>query len=139
MAAALSAVTGPKGGSYAVTRATDLSNQGLKDAISSTFAGADDNDVSLLYIGTHGATGFASGEKAGRLTMIGESGKEYMTIKELADCLNEIPGTFIVILDSCGSGAAILETSNAVGGEDGFDADAFNEAAISAFEYAMFW
>ena len=134
MANMLGSVTGPAGGSYTVTSKIDLDKAGLKSAISSTFAGADANDVSLFFIATHGATGFSSGEQAGRLTLVTATGTETMTIQELADCLNAVPGKVIVILGSCGSGSSIYGTNGAVAGsEEFFDAEAFNEAAISAF------
>ena len=128
----LNSVTGPTGGSYTVTQKTDISKEDLKNAISSTFADADANDVSLFYIATHGSTAYSSGEKAGRLTLIGSSDDETMTLKELAECLNDVPGTVIVILNSCGSGSAIYQ-NDAAGEDEGFDTDAFDEAAISAF------
>ena len=133
MADMLGSVKGPTGGSYTVTKKIDLSKDGLEDAISSTFYGADANDVSLIFIATHGSTAYSSGENAGRLTLLAAKySREYMTIQELADCLNEVPGTIIVILGSCGSGSSILE-NGASGTEDAFDAQAFNEAAIGAF------
>ena len=129
----LGSVKGPTGGSYTVTKKTDVSRTQLRTAILDAFAGADDNDVSLFFIATHGATGFATGEKAGRLTLITSYyHTETMTLAELADCLNNVPGKVIVLLGSCGSGAAIYQ--NGVDGADaGFDPEAFNEEAISAF------
>ena len=133
MADMLNSVTCPKGGSYTVTKEIDLSKEGLKQAIKTAFADADENDVSLIFIATHGSTAYSSGENAGRLTLLAAKySTESMTIQELADCLNEVPGKVIVILGSCGSGSAIYE-ANGVGADGDFDAEVFNEAAISAF------
>ena len=134
MAAMLGAVKGPAGGSYAVTERYDIGKSELESAIANAFSGADDNDVSLFFISTHGATGFATGEHAGELLLIGASSNENMTFRELADCLNKVPGKIIVFIDSCGSGSAIYEANGSAGGaEEAFDPEAFNEAAIDAF------
>ena len=50
---------------------------------------------------------------------------------ELAGWLKKVPGKVIVILGSCGSGAAVY--SNGVRTGETFDPDAFNDAAIRAF------
>ena len=130
-------VQGPTGGSYTVTTAFDLDKAGLTQAITDAFSGADENDVSFFFIATHGATGYSSGEKAGQLSLIGKTQAEYMTIQELADCLKAVPGKVIVVLGSCGSGAAIVENGAPLT-EEQIDANeiAFNDAVISAFEEA---
>ena len=131
MAEMLDAVTGPTGGRYAVTRKTNIDKSTLRSSILDTFAGADSNDVSLFYIASHGVTSEATGEKAGRLLLVGSDGNENITLAELAECLDNIPGTVIVLLNSCGSGAAIYQ-NGAAGAGDSF-ADDFNNAAVSAF------
>ena len=136
----LGTVRGPNGGSYSVTCKYDMSNSGLKSAISSTFSAADDDDVSLFFIATHGVVDVASGAYAGELLLIGDdSYNEYMTLGELATCLKAVPGKVIVLLGSCGSGAAIYSS----GGEHSFAVDnsgesdaIFSEAVIRAFAEA---
>ena len=132
---ALESVKGPMGRKYTATVKKDLSVQGCKDAISSTFSAADENDVSLFFIQTHGATSIASGENAGRLRMIGATQDEHMTLKELAEALAAVPGTVIVWIGSCGSGAAIWESNNG-GTDSGEDPLLFNELVVSAFAEA---
>ena len=132
----LNSVTGPKGGKYSVTCKYDLSTQGIKNAISSTFAGADSDDVSLFFIATHGVTNVESGEYAGELVTYGGADyDDYMTLGELAEALKAVPGKVIVLLGSCGSGAAIVQNGKLrfVPDLSGESDDAFNEAAIRAF------
>ncbi len=134
MADMLGSVTGPTGGSYTVTSKIDLDKAGLTSAIANAFDGADANDVSLFFIATHGAVSYASGEKAGQLTLVTATGTERMTFQELADCLNQVPGKIIVFLGSCGSGSSIYEANgSAAGPEESFDAAAFTASAIDAF------
>ena len=124
----LSSVTGPKGGKYTITCKYDLDNSGLKSAIKSAFSGADSNDVSLFFIATHGVTDVASGTYAGELVTIGADGsEEYMTLSELATCLKAVPGKVIVLLGSCGSGAAIISNGD---GEVRFVPNYSDEAAL---------
>ncbi len=111
MANMLSSVTGPTGAQYSVTKAYDLSSSQLLNAINSAFGSARDNDVSLFFIATHGDS-VSSGEYAGALILADSSGSiTSLKLDALADCLSEIPGKVIVILESCGSGAAVYENS----------------------------
>ncbi len=111
MSAMLAGVTGPTGSKYSVTERTDLSRAQLISAISSTFGAATENDVSLFFIATHGDS-VSSGEYAGALILADSSGSiTSIKLDELADCLSAVQGKVIVILESCGSGAAIYENS----------------------------
>ncbi|MBR0353785.1 MAG: leucine-rich repeat protein [Oscillospiraceae bacterium] len=127
------------GGRYTVTCAYDLSNNGIRDAISSAFAGADDNDVSLFFLATHGVVDVASGSQAGAMVTITSPGAwdDYLTMGDLAAWLKQVPGKVIVLLGSCGSGAAIVsnggEVSFVPSDSDEYDA-LFTEAVIAAFE-----
>ncbi len=133
-------VYGPAGGRYQVTIALDLSREGIREAIAGAFADADDNDVSLFFLSTHGEVDIASGSRAGRVVTIEEPGllTGYLLLGDLADWLAEVPGDIFVALGSCGSGAAVYA------GEDGLslpdapiDADAgFTDAVIRAFAEA---
>ena len=101
-------VDGPKG-SYSVAALIDPTSQEILSGISSVFGGADENDVSLLFIASHGDDE-STGEAAGALVThydpsVPDSGMLYLG--PLSEALNGIPGTVIVILGSCGSGAAV--------------------------------
>ena len=139
MANMLASVQGPKGGTYRVTSKYDLDREALKQAIQDAFAGADSTDVSLFFIATHGVVDVESGPYAGELCLVDADGnEEFFLLEELAECLKAVPGKVIVLLGSCGSGAAIVENgvvryANDPSGES--DA-AFSEAVIRAFAAA---
>ena len=128
-------VRGYYGGRYSITKKYDLSEKQVLSAVKTTFADADENDVSLFFIATHGDVDMA-GEYAGMLAMA-PSGN--LLLKDLANALQAVPGKVIVILESCGAGAAIY--ANGKGGSDRkalFEAakkrsEAFDAAAIRAF------
>ena len=124
-----------------VTTRDNITRTQLLSAIRYAFAGADSNDVSLFYFSGHGNSS-SYGIYAGALSLINDTN---ITLRELANVLNAVPGKVIVIMDSCGSGASIHGASGAVGAADGqdvtgssaerasFDPDAFNEMVIDAF------
>lgn len=94
------------------------------------FSGATDKDVSLFYYSGHGVTG-AGEYYSGALHTVDD---EYIPTLDLAKMLASVPGKVIVILDSCGSGAAI-KNSRASGNPDetGFDPIQFNNGVLHAF------
>ncbi|HSK69699.1 MAG TPA: caspase family protein, partial [Candidatus Limnocylindria bacterium] len=120
------------GKTYKITTRADLSASGITSAISSAFSGADDDDISLFYYSGHGVTD--TGTYAGALVGVDIS---YLTTAQLASALSKVPGTVIVILDSCGSGA-VIQSKNATGAATAQEAvsqnpAAFNSAVLSAF------
>ena len=145
MASMLAAVSGPEGGKYTVTKKFDRTREQILSDISSTFAGADSNDVSLFFIATHGVTThFADQgypEYEGALEIYTGGYQQYVdystiTLEDLAAALDAIPGKKIVLLESCGSGTGVYQSGvaeNAVGEENSFDPDAFDELVSRAF------
>ncbi len=132
MESMLKSVRGPHGDTYKVTRKTDKSSTEILDLIAATFAGATEDDVSLFFIAAHGdvkGTSTAAGW-IGAVTPKGEV--SHLNLSSLADALAAIPGRIIVLLGTCGSGAAVY-AGNAAGGGEAKAADAFNSAAIRAF------
>ena len=97
---------------WTVTNASNLRASQITPAILSVFSAATENDVSLLYYSGHG-------EEDGSLL-----GKDLKTLKPAAlkDCLDQIPGRKIIIVDACYSGQLIREeeeeTEEGQGGED---------------------
>ena len=86
----------------------------IASAISSTFAGAREGDVSLVYIVSHGyynkdkIDGYCFGTP-------GWSAKKpdtYITSEELYGWLDGIPGNVVLVLDSCKSGGFIRDTKS---------------------------
>lgn len=102
----LKKVKGPKGKAWTITRKYNLSNTGVKDAIYAAFKKADEDDISLFFIATHGDTD-STGSEAGALAMI-PSG--LLTMGELATALKAVPGKVIIFVESCGAGAGVYST-----------------------------
>ncbi|MCR5664355.1 MAG: caspase family protein [Oscillospiraceae bacterium] len=137
MSQMLGSVYGPMGGKYSVTSKFNLSCEGMHEAINETFAGADSNDVSLVFIATHGETSVEEGEDAGALVMVDPSYSyyvEYLQLIDLANWLKAVPGKVIVILGSCGSGAAVVSNGDRAAAAQADEA--FTRAAIRAFSEA---
>jgi len=132
-------VRGYYGGRYSITKEYDFSAKQVLSAIKTTFADADENDVSLFFIATHGDVE-STGVTAGMLAMT--SGNDLL-LKDLAAALQAVPGKVIVILESCGAGAGVYANSSN-GKSDRkalFEAakkrtEAFDAAAIRAFANA---
>ncbi len=135
MKSMLNKVKGPKGGRYKITCKYDLTKAGIKNAIKNTFKGAKKSDVSLFFIATHGdasTTGYGAGALA-----VSPNGS--LLLDDLASALQAIPGKVIVILESCGSGAAVFETyaeENDAAANAIANAKAFDQAVIDAFAAA---
>lgn len=77
----------------------------ILQGISSTFSGADNNDVSYFYYSGHGAlVGNTSYICPADMTSFANSA---ISVDELESALSAIPGTKVVFLDSCYSGGFI--------------------------------
>lgn len=77
--------------------------------ISSTFSGADDNDISYFYFSGHGYldTGTNISYLCPADTSLDIDISTMISVDELESALSAIPGTKVVILDSCYSGGFI--------------------------------
>lgn len=107
---------------YTITTRTNVTASEMQSAIASAFADARLGDVSLFYFSGHGE---ASGALWG-------TGGTLLSVYSLRSALQKIPGTKIVILDSCYSGGTI----NRAAGEENVSLSSFNSAVISAFSSA---
>ena len=128
----------PDGGRYAVKVQHNTSHDQLVRLITDTFADADENDVSLFFIATHGdSSDDAPDEMAGALVMASasETYPEDFPLSELRDLLLQVPGKVIVILQSCGSGAAIFSNDSS-SSKVRRAAEAFDSNAIRLFQDA---
>jgi hypothetical protein len=79
----------------------------ILQSISSTFSGADSNDISYFYFSGHG-----SGSRLGNTSYICPAditsfADTAISVDELESALSAIPGTKVVFLDSCHSGGFI--------------------------------
>ena len=153
----LNSVQGPSGASWNVTMATNQTAEQIHQLIRSTFAGVEAGDVSLFYISTHGDEDYdISGRYASYAgcLLVYPDFRYYnwydrytMTLSRLANWLCEVPGQVIVMIDSCGSGAAIYGAAGVSapalsGSDDGganeidapaFSPEAFDQAVVDAF------
>lgn len=112
----------------------DATRDEIVSLISLAFADASENDVSLFYYSGHGVTGSGDYYSGALMTV----DYNYIPMQDLAELLSIVPGKVIVILDSCGSGAAISgETDTAsIYSEDDtlvFDPTSFNEQVVQIF------
>lgn len=114
---------------YQVTVKYNLTATGILSAISTAFAGADEDSVSLFYYSGHGAQSYGN-EYHGALCGIGNT---YVTVDQLRAALDQIPGKKIVLLDSCHSGEHIGKSANGVYVVTKADLASFNSKVISAF------
>lgn len=147
----LRSIHGPTGQLYTIyggnNEYKNASPMRILDLISSCFAGATEDDVSLFFISSHGVDN-ADNITAGAISTVqGSAGHRYylsggryydipnyLFIDELATALKAVPGKVIVMINTCGSGAGIYAAglNNGVFEED-FDPDLFNEHVIRAF------
>ena len=128
----LRSVSGPDGSTYTVRKEKDLTQSGVLSAISSAFSGATDDDVSLFFIATHGRSHDSYGQAwgspyDGALSMCPD-GELYLS--DLANALAAVPGKVIVILESCGSGAAVYTPGSV---ENSVNTASFTADVVRAF------
>jgi hypothetical protein len=119
------------GQTYQTTVKSNQTAAQILSDIPAAFAGADSNDVSLFFYSGHGneSTGTAAGSLYGV-----DSGP--VTPSQLKNALDNVPGTVIVLIDSCGSGAYIYDNNTKKTAAIPLtkeDADTFTNAFISAF------
>lgn len=91
-----------------VTRRGDISSvDELHQLIQTAFADAAPEDTSYFYISTHGL--WEQGMIAGDMTLLLSDGnrEEGVTAWQLREMFDEVPGTKVLILDACHSGAVL--------------------------------
>ena len=79
----------------------------IQKLIRTTFQGAGEQDLNYFYLSTHGL--WQEGEPNYGMTFLLSDGvrESGITAGQLYDCLKDIPGKKILILDACHSGAVI--------------------------------
>ena len=121
---------GMEGMAWDIYAQTDATGAEIISLVELAFSGATEDDVSLFYYSGHGITG-AGDHYSGALVTVEE---EYFTLTDLADLLSGVPGKVVVILDSCGSGAAISEQAMSDAAEaETFMPERFNQSVVDAF------
>lgn len=103
---------------FQITPMLNIDAETIRNSILSVFADAQPGDVSLFYYSGHGSSDGA---------LVG-TGSTSLTVYALRTALQEIPGTKVVILDCCYSGAVINRSASTAESPS-----AFNNAVISAF------
>lgn len=91
-----------------VTRRGDVNSVAeLESLIHTAFADADAGDVNYFYISTHGQ--WSPGTPSEEMTLLLSDGnrEEGVTARQLRSIFDTIPGTKVLILDACHSGAVI--------------------------------
>ena len=86
----------------------NLTGSEILSAIPRFFNGANESCTCLFYYAGHGS--MSNDEKSG--SMFGIDGS-WATLGELKAALGRVPGKTVVLLDSCGSGAAVENDSGA--------------------------
>ncbi len=136
----LSRVYGPAGTKYKVTAKYDLTYNGIKNAIKSTFAKTKSTDVSIFMISSHGAVSYSDGTlidgtQAGAIATMDDD----VTFEELAYWLKTyVKGKVIVLIETCGAGSSIYDPDVPENGKRLANAadDRMVQKAISAFANA---
>ena len=106
----------------------------ILQSISSTFSGADSNDISYFYFSGHGSRlGNTSYICPADMTSFVDS---VISVNELENALSSIPGTKVVFLDSCYSGGFIGKGKEEiiVSREE---LESFNDEVINIFSQAQ--
>ena len=93
---------------WKVNACANMTGSEILSAISRFFSGADQNCTCLFYYSGHGQQ--TRNDQTGSLCGIDGA---YVTTAQLKAALGKYPGKSIVLLDSCGSGAAVENESGA--------------------------
>lgn len=80
--------------------------QQLKTAVDDAFTGADENDLSILYLCTHGIISSSDDEQVYLLLGDGQT-ETPLSSRQLYELIADIQGEKLLILDACFSGALI--------------------------------
>lgn len=114
---------------YRISTASNLSAGEMTSTIYRTFNGATVNDVSLFYFAGHGVNAVGTSYHG---ALVGTN-DTYLSIPELKNVLDGIPGKKIVILDSCHSGQSIGRSAGTMTGASATELKVFNSKVVTAF------
>ncbi len=79
----------------------------LREAVMETFGDADEDDISVFYISTHGAYNIARSNATAVLLLSDGQTEGEISAGELQDIFDRIRGKKVLILDACNAGAFI--------------------------------
>lgn len=133
----LASVSGPDGGSYIVNSFDDLTAGEVYQKIDSLLVEPSrDGDVSVFFFASHGDYRSTTANSAGRLWC--KNRQTWLELPTLARKLAGVKGKVIVLLESCGPGAA-LRGSSGSGSDDSVtikDDPDYAERMINVFSSA---
>ena len=130
------------GQSYSAKVLGNPSKAKIQSGIAGFFADADDDDVSIVYLCSHGHNNKGSYSDY-RLSLMGydsnkNNSRYYLTSKEIFSCVQGIRGNVILILDSCYSGTFINDMKSKLKAENGRIAVLTAASNTKATFYQMF-
>lgn len=129
----LATVTGPDGGSYKVSTFDDLVAKDVYTKITELLIKPSrDGDVSMFFFASHGDYRSTSQQYAGRLWC--RNKQTWLELPTLAKELSKVKGKVIVLLESCGPGAAVHEF--ATNGDESEADSWFSGEVLKAFSSA---
>lgn len=132
----LASVTGPDGGRYSVSSFDDLTASEVYEKIDTLLTmPSRDGDVSMFFFASHGDAVSSTEQYAGRLWCKGK--KTWLELPTLARELSKVRGKVIVLLESCGPGAALVTFKGSVDEEtELFDSPDLSQWMTSVFAAA---
>ena len=105
--------------------------------VQNTFDGADEDDISCLYLSTHGV--YQEGEEPALLLSDGTV-ENKLTPAQLRAAFEGVPGTKLIILDACNSGAFIGKGMSDLEQQNLFAGNEFKVITSSgAMEESWYW
>jgi len=107
----------------------------ILNGIASTFSGADDNDISYFYFSGHGMEYIGTYYICPTDVLL-TSPDNHISVDELESALSAIPGTKVVIFDSCHSGGFIGKGKGKITISKE-DLESFNNEIINVFSQAQ--
>ena len=131
---------------YTISRLDGVANSAasLQAAIDWAFAGADGDDLSLLYISTHGQFDADQTLPEGSVLLSDGSLEERIGAQALEAMFQDVPGEKVLLVDACASGALIGKGVAPGGGaarvRGAFRGDGFHALVSSgANELSWYW
>ena len=121
---------------FHVTHCTNLTAAGILAEVESAFAGADEDDVCLLYYAGHGLEAEKDDPgRAGAMVGVDYDGRSagIVRMSQLRAALDRVAGDRIVILDSCYSGVAVGEMGTKAKSAGMPDLAGVNQSIVNAF------
>ena len=110
--------------------------EGFERLVEETFREANEEDIALIYLSTHGMLNEVQGQQRVYLLLSDGEEEDRPGPGRLRRIMNKVPGKKVLVLDACHSGAMI----GCGGGYNWFDGDDYRVlVSSSATENSWFW